>query len=244
MISIKDNVDEVLRGIDRFSSQAPFAIALALTQTANQLKAELVAEQARVFDRPTRYTQNALWVNKATKQRLVAEVLLKDRLLSKTTRSAADVLGHHYTGGKRRQKALEYYAVRAGLISTSEYLVPGDYARLDSYGNMSRGQVQQIMSQLKLGLDPASWASKSARSKRAVQRAGVMFWSYGKLRGSHLARGVWMRDGNGVVPIMMVARATAYPQRIKLRAIGDRVFAARFKANLQRAWDRARATAR
>lgn len=240
MISVKSNVDEVLRGLDRFMDQAPFAIAVALTKTAVKLKDEIVAEQAKVFDRPTPYTQRGMFVRKATKQRLVAEVLLKDRLLSGTSRSRVETIGHQYSGGARRRKAIEYFATRAGLIGANEYLVPSTGARLDSYGNMSRGQVAQVMSQLKLGSDPASHATKSVRSKRNQRLAGLMFWS----RGGHLQRGVWMRTSISVVPVLMAESNVKYSKRIDIQRIGDRVFAQHFKPALEQSWARALATRR
>ena len=241
MISVKDNVREVLAFTDRLSKQYEFAVARALTDTAVELRIELYAEQRRVFDRPTRYTQNSMFVRKATRAKLTAEVLLKDRLLSGTTRSHVDTIGHQYTGGNRRAKAIELYGRRAGLMAQNEFLVPGAGARLDSNGNMSRGQVQQVLSQIRLGIDPASFATKSTRSVRNQKRAGLMFWSRGD---GHLPRGVWLRTATGVLPVLLVERNLKYDQLVKVQQIGDRVFARSFEANLRRSWASAKATAR
>jgi hypothetical protein len=240
MISIKSNINEVLRFTDGLIKQQRFAVASALTATATELRSELYAEQKRVFDRPTPYTQRSMFVRKATPQKLVAEVILKDRLLSKTTRSPAQILGHQYEGGKRKRKQIEEYCERAGLLSANEYLVPSEGARLDQYGNMSKGQVAQLISQLRVGLDPLTYASKSTRSVRNQRKAGQVFWS----RGGSLARGVWMRAGDSVVPVLMVERNINYRQRIDVKRIGDKVFGLQFEANLRTAWARAKATAR
>ncbi len=240
VFSVKHNIDQVLSFTDKLSKQYEFAVASALTQTAMDMRVELYREQERKFDRPTRYTKNSMFVVKATKTKLQAEVLLKDRLRSGTSRSHVDTIGHEYSGGKRRQKAIEYFAVRAGLLSNNEILVPSEGARLDAYGNMSRGQVQQVMSQLRLGADPATYATKSARSKRNQRRAGTMFWSY----GGHLPRGVWMRSSISVIPVLMAEPSPTYRALINVPAIGNRVTQAKFEANLRKAWARAKATAR
>ena len=241
MLSVKSNIDEVLRFTDRFNRNFPFAVALALTRTAQDVQREVYDEQRDEFDRPTPYTMNDLFIKKATKNNLVAEVAVKDRLYSKTTRSPEDILGHQFLGGgKRKRKAIEVYATQAGLIGPSEYLVPSDYAKLDAYGNMSRGQVAQIMSQLRLGIDLYQYASKSKRSM--AKRRGVgYFWS----RGGHLARGVWKRDGRyDVVPVLMVAGSVSYTARINVSRVGERVTAAKFAGHLRAAWEQALRTSR
>lgn len=240
MLSVKSNIDEVLRFTDRFNRQFPFAVALALTRTAQDVQRAVYDEQLREFDRPTPYTQRDLFIKKATKSNLVAEVAVKDRLYSKTTRSPVDIIGHQYLGGVRKRKAIEVYATRAGLIGEREYLVPSDGARLDAYGNMSRGQVAQIMSQLRLGIDPYQYASKSRRSAAKRKRNGY-FWS----RGEGLARGVWLRDGPvDVMPVLMVEGKVTYRSRIDVARIGERVTAEKFRAHMTAAWERAKATAR
>jgi hypothetical protein len=100
--------------------------------------------------------------------------------------------------------------------------------------------VAQLMSQLRLGLDASSWRSASARSKTNRKRAGEVFWS----RGGELKRGVWMRKGAGVVPIMLVARTVTYRPRIDMPRIGEAIGSAVFALHLDRETSKAWATAR
>ena len=58
--------------------QLPFATSLALTRTALMVKAAEVEEMKRVFDAPTRFTLNSLFVRPAKKSRLEAVVWVKD----------------------------------------------------------------------------------------------------------------------------------------------------------------------
>jgi hypothetical protein len=238
-LSLSSNIKDVLGYVESFQKQVPFAVALALTRTAQDLQKEIYSEEKRVFVGPTRYTLNSMYVRKATKVNLVASVGLKDRLLSGTQRGHDKTIGHQFTGGRRERKSIENYAQSAGLISANEYLVPSAGARLDSDGNMSRGQVQQLMSQLRLGIDPNQFATKSARSTRNRKKAGEVFWS----RGGHLPRGIWLRVDRGVLPVMMVEADVKYAQLVDVAKLGQRVSAAKFDGHLRKAWQQALATA-
>lgn len=204
----------------RQREQIPFALALTVTRLARRVETDLRKDMRAQFDRPTPYTLSSTFATMATKLHPQAEVGIKAEPEGKSRIGPADVLRHQFAGGERARKALEGWLTRAGYISEREFLVPGAKARLDQYGNMSRGQVQQILSQLRAGLDPATYASRSARSRRRVRKAGVLFWS----RGGTLPRGVWKREGRTVEPILMVARVTPqYAQRIDLPAIAAAV---------------------
>ena len=70
-----------LLSLDRLErEQLPFAAAFALTKTAEEIKKQLQAEMREVFDRPTRYTINSLFLEAATKDRMQARVWIKDRV--------------------------------------------------------------------------------------------------------------------------------------------------------------------
>ena len=70
---------ERLQTIDRLErEQLPFAAALALTKTAEKVKAELYAEMQTAFDRPTRATLDSLFLQAATKEKMEARVFIKD----------------------------------------------------------------------------------------------------------------------------------------------------------------------
>ena len=65
--------------IESFSERRIAAVvATALTRTAVEVKDALRAELPRVFDRPTPYTLNSLFVKPARADRLQAETYFKD----------------------------------------------------------------------------------------------------------------------------------------------------------------------
>ena len=72
------------RVIARMRSEHPFALAYALTKTAQDIKAAEIDVMKNVFDRPTRFTLNVLFLKPATKTDLAGcLVLVCDRLQSR-----------------------------------------------------------------------------------------------------------------------------------------------------------------
>ena len=239
-IGVKHNINDTIRLLDdKFRKQIPFATAKTLTKLAQLGQKEVQAEMQREFDRPTPFTLNSVRIKSATPQNLQAMVYIRNSAAAKS-KPLNETLKHEFSGGQRERKRLEYWLERAGLISANEFVVPGEGAKLDRYGNISRGQVQQVLSQLRAGPDPYAYKSGSARSKRNVKRAGEFFWS----RGGKLPRGAWMRNGASVKPILLVIKAPVYRQRINMNAIVSRVIDTRFEAEFRKNLNEAIRTAR
>lgn len=240
-IDLSSNVREVIPALDLlFGDQVPFACALALTRTAQDGQRAVYSEMDSQWDRPTPFSKRSLYVTPAKKTQLAAAVEIKDQFPAKSSATPDQTYRHQYEGGPRIRKGLERYLTQAGLISAREWMAPGDGAKLDAYGNVSRGQLAQIMSQLRLGLDPASWKTNSTRSKRHRKKSGEMFWS----RGGTLARGIWMRDGRSAKPIMIVVSEPNYQARIQMPRVIRETIDAKFSDHLSAALELAVATKR
>lgn len=84
-------VEALLKGYEK---QMPFAIAKALTDTAKDVQTELMRTMPQVLDRPTKFTQRAFGVEKATKRSLQSRVFIK--------RIQAEYLRWQVEGGTRR----------------------------------------------------------------------------------------------------------------------------------------------
>jgi hypothetical protein len=228
MLTVKlQGFDKTLANIAGLQKQVRFAAAKALTQTAKKVQTRLIAEMGSQFDRPTPYTLRSTFVKPATKTELSAIVGLKDRAGSKAAMPPAELLAHQFKGGGRLWKGLERYLHRAGLIGAGEFVAPGAGARLDRFGNMSRGQISQLMSQLRIGIDPYQYATKSARSRRNVSKAGRIFWARGNAKDGHLPRGAWIDMGPpvGLRPLLLVVSRPAYRRRIDLDRLARDVVA-------------------
>lgn len=241
-MNIRFDTREVKRYLtDLERNQVPFATAVALTRTGKRVQTSLIDEMKREFDRPTPWTLRSTFLRSATKRNLEAIVGIKDQAYAGNRLSSAQILSHQFAGGGRQVKAIEKWLRRAGYLGVNEFVAPGAGAKLDRYGNMSRGQVQQILSQLKAGGDPASHASASARSKRNVKRAGKIFWS----RGGHLPRGAWQRHGLHLVrPLLIAVRSPSYSRRINLPVLGERVVRLHAQREFEAALGQALRTAR
>jgi hypothetical protein len=124
MTAIRVNNAEVDRILKGFSAkQLPFAIAKALTVTAQDAKREADKQLEKVLDRPTPFTKRAFGIARATKQRQRSSVFVKD--------IQAEYLQYAIEGGTRRpdRKAI---------------LVPVNI-RLNKYGNIpSKAQGKKI----------------------------------------------------------------------------------------------------
>ncbi len=261
-IDIKHNFPDVQRSLRQLRTEvAGKATASALNKTAQDVREAERKAMRGVFDRPTPYTLNSLYMRPATKQRLEAEVWLKG------DGSRDNAPGRHYLlpqieGGARALKRFEQRLVRVGYMQASERAVPAAGAQLDTYGNISRGQIVKILSQLKtaavLGDYSDATNSRRSRAKRAkeayfVSRGkGAYFgggaWKNG-LKDQHLPRGIWVRRsfgawGTAVKPVLLfVARAT-YRPRYPFFKIAETVVQRRFGAHWQRSWAEALRAAR
>lgn len=259
-IDVRVSMDGVIKALGRLEKQTKVATMIALTKTAKHIQKMMLDEFNQQFDRPTRTVMKSLFVDPAKKDKLAARVYLKDKSLGgKNPRSMAQILGHHFAGGGRQHKQLEDVLRQYGYLEAGEFVVPGAAAKLDRYGNMNRGQITQILSQIGLvrgGFDSTPTASR--RSKRNVAKAGVIFWSGGPAKSrrklvdkatgiaygttgtgaTNLPKGAWMRAGRSVKPLWIVVNGTAYRRRFDFQRTGqaavDRHFATEFDAALTR----------
>ena len=222
--------------------QIPFATSQALNTTARTVREATQAEMATQFDRPTPLVLKSLFIAPATKASLQASVYLKDREIGgKNLRSMAEILGHQFAGGTRLRKRIEDAFTTARFIRQGEYLVPGPDAKLDQYGNLSRGQTQQIYAALRLFRDPYQNVTHSKRSQRNAKAAGRIFWSDG--RGGR--RGLWATDARGFPKLLMLVIPTpVYRRRIDMDRIAGPIVARDFSANFDAALTKALASAR
>lgn len=222
--------------------QVPFATALALNATARGVKAAGIDSMRREFDSPKPITLNSLFIKPATKDQPRAEVFVKDQPLAKGAGGGlAEVLGHQFAGGQRTRKRLESHLQRMGYIGPSEYVAPGPDARMDSYGNISLGQVQQIMTALHLHFAAYQNATRSKRSQRNAKAAGHLFWSQGK---DGKRRGVWGTDAQKNLRLILVVIPTPrYKRRIFLDRLAQEVVTRDWASNFDSALARALSSA-
>lgn len=243
-VTIHHTLQSVSKTLEKQQKQVRFATAVALTRTAKIAQRDMVSEMSRKFDRPTPYVLRSVFIKGANAKApvLEASAFIKDRDIGGGQYlSTAELLQHQFAGGSREAKRSEWRFRQAGLMSNGEFLVPGEGAKLDRYGNINKTQMIQVMSQVRVGVDPYAYKSKSRRSQRNQAKAGKYFWSY----GDHLPRGVWLRVGlRGVLPVLLVVKTPKYAKRIDLDKIRQKVMTRDFPRELEKALDYAFRTAR
>lgn len=220
----------------RYERQVPFATALALTRTAEIAKRAVEAEMGSVFDRPTRWTLNSLRLFPAKKNNLVARVWMKNE--ADKSVPATRWLNPQIDGGQRQDKRTEKLLRDRGILPSGKYVVPGRDAKLNQFGNISRGQIQKILSGLGAQFDPYQNSTASARSS-ANKRA---FFVLG--RGDEAA-GIAQRTGRSSIKILLAfVSRPSYGRRLDFYGVGDRVVVENLERELVEAMRKAIATAR
>ncbi|PTV94913.1 hypothetical protein C8J27_106182 [Rhodobacter aestuarii] len=146
-------------------AQLPFAGARALNDTAADALKHMQDRMEVVFDRPTRWTKNAFMVWRAKTSNLEAQV--KER----PSMGRRHYLKVQEAGGQRPSTGVEgllkTHLAYDGIIAA---VVPAAKARLDSYGNWSSGERNQVLSALSAQRDRTANTTK-ASGKRAKARA-------------------------------------------------------------------------
>lgn len=210
---IKGSTKALLADLAKRNKQLRFATAVALTKTAVEVRKDLQAEQRRVFDRPKPWTLNSMYVKPATKQILEAHVGHKDFAPKGT--AAGKYLQPQIEGGQRPLKRFEKLLQARGLLPAGMYAVPGKGVRLDQYGNMSVGQLQQVLSNLGAQFDAYQNTPRvNAKGKRSQKR-----YFAATISGTP---GIWERLPAGVRPVIVFVRSPSYRQRYDFFGVAQR----------------------
>jgi len=195
--------------------QLPFATAVALNRTAQDVKAAEVKAMKADFDRPTRFTLNSLFIKPAKKSRLEAVVWVKD-YASKAAAPTAWLLPE-VMGGNRKAKRSESLLSAKGILPSGKALVPGKGAKLDGHGNVSRGFMQKILSGLGAQGDRHANSTDSKRSVGNQQR----FFVLGK---GATAIGIAERTGKTSISMLLAfGKTPSYGSLLDFYGIANRV---------------------
>lgn len=244
-----EGLDLALGRLDGFSERRlAAAIATGLTRTAVAVRGGLQRELSSRLDRPMPYTVTALRYTPATAASLSAYVGFDINAVTDIRGSvmefrrgetpASKYLQPQVRGGERALKRAEKLLNMAGWLPDGWVTVPGQGARLDAYGNMERGQIIQILSQLRINALSGFNRDMSfnARSQlRAQRRAGGRFFV---LRpGGKAAPGVYQREtmGGTITPVLMFVRRAQYRQRFDFYGLGGALARRTLGAEVQRA---------
>ena len=237
-------------------------VATALTRTAVQVRDKVKTAMATSLDRPTPYTLRQLKYVAATAERPVAAVgfgvvaitdqrgdVIRYQDLGASETPAGKYLHDQIHGGPRRDKRFEKALRAVNVLPQGWFAVPGQRAKMDSYGNQSVGELKQILT----WFDAAELVSGSrqnmrqkGRDKRIKGTKKTAGWEFfvvqagasrsfvranGKTGSHKMQPGIYRRTmmamGTKIEPIVIFVSQAKYRQRFDFYGIakreGDRI---------------------
>jgi hypothetical protein len=221
VISVKTNINEVLRFTDRLSKQYEFAVASALTEVVKTVRDAMPAAVDEDLDKPTRFTRQGFAIVPARKDKLTASVVVKAK--------QAQYLSYQVEGG---QRAPAKTALR----------LPAQ-VQLDAYGNVPAGLIRQLVARAKAN----KRVTKTQGQRFGVSQQLDLFYgdpADGRPAGIY-KRVVISATKHQLVPIIVFPKQSArYEKRFDFHGRAGRIVNAQFERILRAAWVRAKATAR
>jgi len=225
-VSVKTDMERLMRDVKAEARQVRISAAIALTKTAKLAQADIKQEMRRVFDRPVAYTLNSTFVKPATVQSLASTVGIKDDMFSGGKGTLpVNYLSPQIAGGDRKLKRFERALQSRGHLPDGMMAVPGAAAKIDGNGNMSRGQLMQILSALGAGEKSAGYsANRTARSRKRNRKQAQFF--VGRPGGGRLPLGVWQSfrfaAGSAIKPVLIFVKRPIYRRRLDFQMIVNR----------------------
>jgi len=150
---------------------------------------------------------------------------------------------------------MEARLLRAGLIPSGYNAVPGGAAKLDVNGNMSQGQISQLLNVLGAYTEAGYNKANDKTTKRLAKgniKKNVYGFAYivikvGASRPKHLQPGVYQRVstgfGSSLKPILMFVKRANYKQRLDFFGIATKTINEEFPKEFTKSFDEAVRTA-
>lgn len=203
----------------------PYATSSALTACAVDAKAEIVKKMSAVFDRPTRYTLNSLFIEPANKNKLVARVKIKEQSRSES------FLTPEVFGGTRNEKGFEKSLRYAGILPAGYKAIQSVRADVDAYGNIPGPTIRKMINDLKGRKNTPDRRKKTGDKRRlAGKKAGFFYLKTKKTMG------IFKRNGGELLPVFIFTnRAVNYKKKLDFHAISEDVVLRKFDAHFTEA---------
>jgi len=214
--------------------------ARAMTLAAYDSRDYLKVVTPRYVDRPTKWTTNAVFVEKATPGNLTARFGFKDTAVKGTP--AAKYLQPMVAGQPRSLKRSERALQATGVLRGYEYITPADVhpLKLNAYGNLTGATYTQVLSRLG-GLreqGSAGNVSASSRSQRKRRQSDYFVGEPGGLpRGIYARVGLRPRNGGlarGFHTVFYITRQPRYQATFPVQRILSQKFAEKFPSIFER----------
>lgn len=243
MISIKiEGFEKIQADLLKNQKAVEIAAQRALLKTAQSIRDAEKVEMERVFDRPTKWTLGAMKIKVTNKFEIHVGVVDPDGYYKR----AANYLGTQILGGSRRAKASEKALQHYGLMPQGWYSVPGAGAQIDRYGNISSGQIRQILSWFGAAERSAGSTQNMTADGRAKRRKGtkknvgyeyfcVMPGRQKNLKQPGIYQRFFFGHGKSIKPILIYVKQTNYSKRFDFEGTARRVADAMLSAEFENA---------
>jgi hypothetical protein len=215
----------------------PYAASTALTRTAQIAQRSIVARMGTVFDKPTRYTLGATFVQPSTIKTLQARVAVKNQAGGSATKPEHYLLPQA-EGGARNEKRFERALRYAGVLQGGERAILGAAAPRDASGNLAAAQYRGMLAEFKAR--PSTRVAKSARrgARAAPTRPPGYRPNYivGAFRSQPGLRAIFFVEGGEAFPLLVLTRrAPVYRPRLDFAATAGDSARSHFPAEFARA---------
>jgi hypothetical protein len=236
-LEFKQDFDRALRELDGFSERRlRAAMATALTRTAKAVQGGWSEELRQKVDRPTVLTTRAPVIEMATAQTLVAVVSMREQVSN--GQPPSQYLQPLEYGGGREHKKFEKALIAQGSMPAGAYALPTDNAKRDAYGNVTRGQLVQILVQLAGGSVRDGYrrviSTSAVKRAQSAIKAGREYVAVLKQTGK-LDPGIYARVGNELQMVFSYERSTFYKRQLSLGDRARRTATQVFAVEMQRA---------
>jgi hypothetical protein len=246
-----DGISKAMAHISGISKQVDFASKNALNEIAFMVKNAVTAGMPQDLDRPKPATVRALKVEKASKSNLMAVIRLNERGEGVPS---SDFLKHNITGGRRGMKRSEMMLQAVGILPGGMYTIPGAAAKLDSYGNMSRGQIVSILSYFRsfgvarFGRDTygRNGGGKGAliNSARMNRKRAASVNYFVVMPGERMPPGIWERTKTKAKPVLMFVSPGVHKKLLKMHERAESVVDRNWNRIFDKQFNQAMASAR
>lgn len=248
MIEIKlDGFADLKRKLADAPRKLETATQRALLKSAHAVKDAEQAEMRRIFDRPTRWTMGAMKVKATDKMTVSVGILDPDGYYKR----ASSYLGTQVSGGGRKLKAFEKSLQARGIMPSGWFAVPGIGAKMDAYGNMSAGQIRQILSWFDAAENWAGSTQNMGFKGREKRRMGTKRNASGfeyvaippgnrglKQPGIYLRNMYMGKGGKHISPVLIFVKGARYQARFNFEKVARDTADAVFHAEFAKAIDR------
>lgn len=255
LVSIKfDGLAEVQQRMKISEKQTRFALSRTLNIVVKPVMEDQRKEMRDVFDRPTPWTLNSQrQYGKATKDKLETTVDFKANF-NKGGIDPDKYLTPEIQGGRRRLKRYEVALRSVGALPDDMFTVPGEAARLDAYGNISAGQVVQLLAFFK-AFPEAGYKSNMSEKDRArlakdKKRSGQRGYTYfaGRVGDGRGPEGIWQRFqtafGTAVKPVLIFVKTATYEPVYDIDYTANRTMERELQPTFDAEFERAMASAK